>query len=313
MTIELRYLRHFTAAVENGSIGKAARSLNVSQPSLTRSIRLLEEHLRVPLFERGTKGVTPTAYGSNFYSRARSILAETERAQLEISEMRGETESLVSIGTLPSQANFILPEATVKFLANNQGARVKVIQKSRVEILPSMLAGEFDFIFCILDKIDAEHQTTQRLLFYDRASVVVRKDHPVLRANTDILENLLDYPWVLPRLEADQRMYINRLHSNAGLGVPKIAVECQTTPYLKSLVMQSDLIGVLPTNFVSVEESAGLIHSIAIPGMENDIPFGMQFRSDRPLSHTAQSFMSQIGIICQSLKSCLSTRLDFRI
>ena len=61
MTIELRYLRHFTAAVEQGGIGKAARSLNITQPGLTRSIRLLEEHLKVSLFERGSRGVTPTS------------------------------------------------------------------------------------------------------------------------------------------------------------------------------------------------------------------------------------------------------------
>ena len=127
--------------------------------------RLLEQHLKVPLFVRGTKGVMPTAYGHNFYSRARSIIAETERAQLEISEMRGETESLVTIGALPSQANFILPEVTVKFLENNEGARVKVIQKSREEILPAMLAGGFDFIFCILDKVNDELETPSTYYF----------------------------------------------------------------------------------------------------------------------------------------------------
>jgi DNA-binding transcriptional LysR family regulator len=45
MTLEMNYLEHFTAAVEEGSIGKAARALNISQPGLTRSIRLLEEQL----------------------------------------------------------------------------------------------------------------------------------------------------------------------------------------------------------------------------------------------------------------------------
>lgn len=311
MTIELRYLRHFVAAVEKGGIGKAARSLNISQPGLTRSIRLLEQHLQIPLFERGTKGVTPTSYGVNFYSRARSILSETERAELEISEMRGETGKLVTIGALPSLANFILPEATIRFLAGSDGAKVKVIQKSRNEILPAMLAGEFDFIFCILDKIDDDHETVQRLLFYDRASVIVRRDHPVLRSKNDVMRELLNYSWVLPRPEADQRLYINRLYSNAGLGMPKIAVECQTTPYLRSLVMQSDFIGVLPTNFVSVEESEGLIKSVVLPGMRSEIPFGLQFRSDRPLPLSAQSFMHQIEEEIRSMRPQLSERLAF--
>ena len=323
MTIELRYLRHFTAAVEKGGIGKAARSLNITQPGLTRSIRLLEEHLKVSLFERGSRGVTPTSYGLNFYSHAKSILSETERAQLEISEMRGDSAGSVTIGALPSQANFILPEATVKFLEANQGARVKVIQKARDEILPALLAGEFDFIFSILDEPDTvepgqeevggREQLSNRLLFYDRPAVMVRKDHPVLGTHNDLSEELLKYLWVLPRPEADQRLYIAKYYSGAGLGLPNIAVECQSTPYLKSLVMQSDFIGILPTNFISAEESAGYLTPIELPAMEYSIPFGFQYRNDRPVSGAAQNFMAQIEVTCAALKATMGHRLDFRI
>jgi DNA-binding transcriptional LysR family regulator len=318
MAIELQYLRHFTAAVEKGGIGKAARGMNITQPGLTRSIRLLEEHLKVSLFERGSRGVTPTSYGRKFYSHAKSILSETERAQSEISEMRGEGGSAVTIGTLPSQANFILPEATVKFLNGNANTRVKVVQKARDEILPALLAGEFDFIFSILDKTGPEKSggeaaLSDRLLFHDRPALIVRKDHPVLGANDDLTETLLKYLWVLPRPEADQRLYINKYYSRSGLGMPNIAVECQSTPYLKSLVMQSDFVGVLPTNFISAEESAGYLRPIELPAMAYTIPFGFQYRNDRPVTHAAQQFMHQIEITCAALKATMGHRLDFKI
>lgn len=313
MAIELRYLRHFTAAVENGGIGKAARRLNITQPGLTRSIRLLEEHLKVSLFERGSRGVTPTKYGLNFYSHAKSILSETERAQLEIMEMRGDADSAVTIGALPSYANFILPEATVKFLEAKVGSRVKVIQKARAEILPALLAGEFDFIFSILDEHAGIPELSNRLLFHDRPALIVRKDHPVLGANTEITEELLKYLWVLPRPEADQRQYVRKYYSDAGLGLPNIAVECQSTPYLKSLVMQSDFVGILPTNFISAEESAGYLAPIQLPAMQYSIPFGFQYRNDRPVSSAAQDFMAQIEITSAALKPAMGHRLDFRI
>lgn len=66
MTLEMNYLEHYTAAVEVGSIGGAARKLNISQPGLTRSIRILEEQLEVTLLERSAKGVTPTEFGASF-------------------------------------------------------------------------------------------------------------------------------------------------------------------------------------------------------------------------------------------------------
>ncbi|MBT4589924.1 MAG: LysR family transcriptional regulator [Rhodospirillaceae bacterium] len=313
MTLEMNYLEHFTAAVEAGSIGKAARSLNISQPGLTRSIRILEEQLEVTLLERSVKGVTPTDFGANFYTRAKSILLEANRAQLEIREMRGEIERTLSIATLPTLANFVLPEATIKFMDIHQNVKVRVVQKARKEILSSLVEGEFDIIFSILDDEMLgyknpdpqimEQEITSQLLFFDRPSVIVRRDHPVLETKKNIKEELLNYPWIMPRPESDQRLYLNKFYADAGLSLPKIAIECQSTPYLKSLVTQSDYIGFLTTNFVSIEEHTGLIVSLDLPGMKNSIPFGIQYRSDRPVSGLAQSMFIQMEKVCQELSA----------
>lgn len=320
MTLEMNYLEHFTAAVEAGSIGKAARSLNISQPGLTRSIRLLEQQLEVTLLERSAKGVKPTDYGTNFYTRAKSILLEAERAQIEIREMRGETERIISIGTLPSQASFILPEATLKFLASNQNVKVKVIQKPRSEILDSLSKGEFDFIFSILEEelLGRENSTApnsdkdfiSRLLFYDRPAIIVRTNHPALKAGEKIAEELLKYPWIMPRPESDQRIHINNLYNKTGLPLPKRAVECQTAPYLKTLVTESDFVGILPTNFISLEEQAGFIQSIKMPGLKNIIPIGIKYRADRPISGLAQNMFLEIENVCRELKASMSDRLE---
>ncbi|MFP6713476.1 MAG: LysR family transcriptional regulator [Rhodospirillales bacterium] len=322
MTLEMNYLEHFTAAVEAGSIGKAARSLNISQPGLTRSIRILEEQLEVVLLERSVKGVTPTDFGVNFYTRAKSILLEANRAQVEIREMRGEIERIISIATLPTLANFVLPEATMKFLDVHQNVKVRVVQKARKEILSSLIEGEFDIIFSILDdevlgykKPDNEYmgqEITSRLLFLDRPSVIVRRDHPVLNTKNNIAEELLKYLWIMPRPESDQRLYLNKYYAEAGLSLPKIAVECQSTPYLKSLVTQSDFIGFLTTTFISIEEQVGEIVPIDLPGMKNSIPFGIQYRSDRPVSGLAQSMFHQMEIVCQELKTSKSENLKIK-
>ncbi len=316
MTLEMNYLEHFTAAVEAGSIGKAARSLNISQPGLTRSIRMLEEQLEVTLLERSIKGVTPTDYGVNFYTRAKSILLEATRAQVEIREMRGEIERILSIATLPTLGNFILPEATMKFLDIHRNVKVRVVQRARKEILSSLIEGEFDIIFSILDdemlgykEPDNEilgQKITSRILFFDRPSVIVRRGHPVLGASGNLAEALLEYPWILPRPESDQRLYLNQYYAEAGLSLPKLAVECQSMPYLKSLVTQSDFIGFLTTNFVSIEEQIGAIVPLDLPGMKNTVPFGIQYRSDRPVSGLAQSMFVQMEKVCQELKSSQS-------
>lgn len=66
-----------------GTLVRAARRLHISQPPLTRKLRALEEELGVALFERGPRGMRPTPAGEALLQRARSILAEVDRAAAE--------------------------------------------------------------------------------------------------------------------------------------------------------------------------------------------------------------------------------------
>ncbi len=78
--IELRHLRYFVAVAEHGHFGRAARSLNVSQPPLSRQIRDLERHLGVELLDRTSSGVSLTEPGKRMLHRSRRVLAEFSRA-----------------------------------------------------------------------------------------------------------------------------------------------------------------------------------------------------------------------------------------
>ena len=72
--MDFAQLKRFIAVVEGGSLGKAADYLSLSQPGLSKSIHQLEAHFGEPLFHRGTKGVTSTAFGQAVYRRAKRVL-----------------------------------------------------------------------------------------------------------------------------------------------------------------------------------------------------------------------------------------------
>lgn len=74
----LAELRAFCAAVELGSVGRAARMLHVSQPALSRRLHVLEALADVRLLERSRRGVLPTPAGTRLYLAARRVLAEEE-------------------------------------------------------------------------------------------------------------------------------------------------------------------------------------------------------------------------------------------
>ncbi|WBO68298.1 MULTISPECIES: LysR family transcriptional regulator [Streptomyces] len=78
MEMELRHLRVLCAIADAGSVGRAATQLGYSQPAVSTQLRRIERHFGEPLFERGTSGVRPTAYGAEVVAQARDVLARAD-------------------------------------------------------------------------------------------------------------------------------------------------------------------------------------------------------------------------------------------
>ncbi|MEI9928106.1 MAG: LysR family transcriptional regulator [Sphingomonas sp.] len=84
--MELRHLRYFQAVAREEHFGRAARTIRIAQPALTRQIRDLEIELGIALFERLPRGVRLSAAGRSFLEDTDAILAQVERS---VNRVRG--------------------------------------------------------------------------------------------------------------------------------------------------------------------------------------------------------------------------------
>lgn len=96
--IKFHQIRAFVEVARQGSIRGASRTLNLSQPALTKSIKELEEGMAAQLFVRRSKGVALTECGEGFYHRANLILEELRAAQDDIRQRQGELAGQINIG-----------------------------------------------------------------------------------------------------------------------------------------------------------------------------------------------------------------------
>ena len=100
--MDLKQLAYFVQVAELGSFSRAANLLAVAQSALSRQVRALEVELRQPLFERTGRGVTLTEAGRRLLDHGRGILAQVERARLDIEHQRDAASGRLVIGLPPS-------------------------------------------------------------------------------------------------------------------------------------------------------------------------------------------------------------------
>ncbi len=137
---ELAELRAFCAAVDLGSLGKAARLLRVSQPALSKRLRALEAVTGSQLVERSSRGVSPTPAGQQLYTAARRLLAEAETVEA-LMEGLGTDQGPVRLAASPTMAEFVLPAMLVELesrhdqhlsielsIANSSAVRAMVLE-----------------------------------------------------------------------------------------------------------------------------------------------------------------------------------------
>jgi DNA-binding transcriptional LysR family regulator len=137
---ELAELRAFCAAVDLGSLGKAARLLQVSQPALSKRLRGLEALTGSQLLERSTRGVTPTPAGKRLHAAAQRLLAEAESIEA-LMEGLDAGQAPIRLAASPTMAEFVLPALLVELeskherhlsvelsIANSAAARTLVLE-----------------------------------------------------------------------------------------------------------------------------------------------------------------------------------------
>lgn len=112
---ELTELRAFCAAVDLGSIGRAARLLRVSQPALSKRLRALEAIAGARLLERSTRGVKPTAAGVRLYAEARKVVADAESVEMLMGGLSQPDGLPIRLASSPTVAEFMLPGPLVEF------------------------------------------------------------------------------------------------------------------------------------------------------------------------------------------------------
>ena len=161
---------------------KAAASLAVSQPALTRTLHDVEQVLQARLFDRHARGVRPTLAGLAAVGAARRVLQELRLLDAALDQLFDPAAGILSLGALPVAAAGVLPGVLARLKRERPGLRIRLREGRTEELLPLLAAGELDLVVGRLYAPDAPDGMEREALWDEPISLLARTGHPILDA-----------------------------------------------------------------------------------------------------------------------------------
>jgi LysR family transcriptional regulator, nitrogen assimilation regulatory protein len=261
--MDIRQIRTFLAIADTGSVTRAAELLHIVQPAVSRQLKLLEDDVGAPLFERDRRGMQLTEAGHILLDRARRALRELESAQQEIRPTPGLVSGAVSLGLLPSSCELLTAPLVGALQRAFPQIRVSLSVGYTDHLLRWLESGEIDAALlydpAVSPALDVKPLVEESLSLVSLAAIGLSDDYPVSVAA------LGEAPLVLPSAPHRLRSLVEHACAVAGVGIT-FAAETNALSVQKALVAQGYGATVMPRVAVQQEIERGLFSAARIDG-----------------------------------------------
>ncbi|MBQ4369872.1 MAG: LysR family transcriptional regulator [Oscillospiraceae bacterium] len=201
--MELRVLRYFLAAAREGSITRAASQLHVSQPTMSRQIKELEQELGVKLFVRTNYSVKLTEEGRKLARRAEDIVDLADKAAAELKAREEVPHGDVFIGATREESMISVADCFAEILEDCPDIRMNTYSGPLPDVLERLDSGVLDFAQTS-DFPEIEKYAHFPLNMKNTWGLVMRRDDPLSRRASFTVEELCTIPLICSRKWIDQ-------------------------------------------------------------------------------------------------------------
>jgi len=277
MSFDHRLLAAFDAVAEHGSVGRAAQTLNTTQPTISRHIKLLERQLGNPLFDRDVYGMHLTPAGADLLPRARLILHEMELAQEMMDAHRGLLRGAIRVGAVAAVALTFLPAILASVTRKAPHLKIEVQVGSEDQLDRALADREIDIMFATAPPREVEAVAIGSRSFGDRCVVFCAADHPLLQAGRVTAADAVRESWAMGHPGATTRLQFERLVRKAGFDLPRVALQTDSVEVIMAVVSGSAVLGWLPEPILQATSLRNRLVVLHVPELE----FTRTFRAYR--------------------------------
>ncbi len=263
--ITIQQLDALVRLIEMRSFSKAAKSMHLTQPALTKHIKNLEDAVGYRVAERGYAGISLTREGRLLYDYARRILKLRDEACEKIvnSRLHDTGNIYITASTIP--ATYILPSVLGGFRGEHPGIRAYVRTCDSEEAIDNILGGRAEIGF--IGKGPASGKLISEPLWKDTMALIVPRGHRWFERKSVSLEELEAEPFIIREKGSGTRDTLERcLRENLETGISRFNIVCElgSSEALREGILCGLGVSILSTHAVRRELEQGLVRPLEV-------------------------------------------------
>ena len=230
--MELRELISFYHVARVRSVSKAARTLELGQPTVTTHLRKLEDEFGITLFDRIKRPIQLTSEGLTLLELVTPVVTSIDalKTQMDYAERRG---SFV-VGAYPDLVTHHLPAGIQRFRDDYPDVRIRLLARSYNPLIQLVRSGEIDLAFCSSPPADDASLEFKELFKYNTV-LMTPPGHELLNGQPIGLEDIVRFPLILPAPESQIRQRVEQAFKAHGL-TPDVVLALDDTESMKRYV-----------------------------------------------------------------------------
>ena len=262
MSLSLTHLRILAAVGEAQSISHAARTLGISQPAVSKSIRTLEGTVGVQLVISAAGGSQLTEAGQALFAHARTILDATDAAEEEIASFRRIRRGILRIGASTTIARYYLPQLIAEFQRRHPEIEVRVTVQHTRFVARLLIDRELEV--AVVEAPVHQPQLVTTLWQYDEMIVVVAPGHALTKGKVTV-QSLEAATWILREQWSGAREFAIGELLNRG-AMPRRILTADCNEVVAHLALEGAGAAVVARSAVERELAQGKLLEVRIPG-----------------------------------------------
>lgn len=242
--MQLRQLQHLVALADQGSFGRAALAVHLSQPALSRSIDTLEDSLQTRLVDRAYGTVRFTQAGELVLARARELIADAQQIRHDVRQLEGLAIGSLAVGLGPFAASTLGRAALSLMTQRHPGLTMRMEVAHANALCERLHRRQLDLF--VADTRDLKKQPGLKIARLPNlpVSFFVRPKHPLRRRKQVTLAQVMQYPVAGPHLPIEVAMQFDRQIPAGDRTV--FNVTCDDVGTLRHLALSADAVILAP-------------------------------------------------------------------